>query len=76
MANYVIPPRGKDIVFVKCRKCKTLYAPEMDKNVMYFHGSLSHFENCPVCGCNSNDWDETISYARYRFLAFFRRIWK
>ncbi len=87
MANYVIPPTGKDIIFIKCAKCKTLYSPEAPstpmssemyhknmRNVVYYAGGISDLEPCPYCGYTCNGWNNTISYTKYKIIAFLRGV--
>lgn len=84
MAQYVIPPVSRDVVFIKCSRCGTLYAPESPDTeehtngsrnaAFYYNGCICEFEPCPHCGYALNDWDDTISYRRYRMIAFFRKL--
>ena len=71
MAKYVVPPTGKSVLLVKCYKCKTLYAPDKEKDQDYIFSSR-YFEECPVCGYPSNGWSEVIPLWKYNLIAFFR----
>lgn len=70
MAKYVVPSPSTEII-IKCYRCKTLYVPEKKQ----FEGS-AFFEDCPVCGCSGNDYDNRISLWRYNLIKFWRGLFK
>lgn len=69
MANYVIPQRA---VIVKCLNCKTLYVPDMTKNIFWFNKEFKSFEKCPICGYEGNSYRQTIPLWKYNLIKLFR----
>ena len=65
MAKYIVPPKGEMII--KCRKCKTLYVPEIKKSNSWFF-----CERCPTCGYEHNDESDRISLWKYNLIKYFR----
>ena len=45
MAQYVVPPRQKRNVIIKCNGCGTLYVPDKGKHP---YGDPSYYERCPM----------------------------
>ena len=71
MAKYVVKPRG--VIILKCDRCKTMYAPEIQKNGMYYvNGRMADFEPCPMCGYENNRWRDVIPLWKYNLIKFFR----
>lgn len=68
MAKYVIPPRT---TIVECRRCKTLYAPELIEENEW-HSSERKLEECPICGYERNDYCDAIPLWRYNLIKWFR----
>ena len=67
MAKYVVPPSGIKPILIKCRNCKTLYAPDgMSKHW------TGKFEQCPICGDDYNGGDQVIPLWRYNLIKWFR----
>ena len=70
MAKYVVPPLNrKDIVIIKCYKCRALYVPDGKE---YWIAGKMRYEPCPVCGARCNDNLNRISLWRYNLIKWFR----
>ena len=69
MAEYVIPPKA---VIVRCRNCKALYVPDMEKSRGRHNGGFIAFEQCPVCSFDDNRRNEIIPLWRYNLIKLFR----
>ena len=69
MAEYVIPPKA---VIIRCRNCKALYVPDMEKSRRWHDGGFMAFEQCPVCEFNDNRQTEIIPLWRYNLIKLFR----
>lgn len=71
MAQYVVPPRKKKFILVKCHKCKALYAPDPD---VHPYGEKNYYEKCPICGTCTNDRHNTIPLWRYNLIRYWRGL--
>lgn len=70
MAECVVPP---NIAIVKCRECGALYVPDRKNDVHNHYGGFNHFEMCPVCNSNRNNYSDTIPLWKYNLIRWFRR---
>lgn len=73
MAKYVVPTMGDKPVLIKCRSCKTLYAPEAMKADRDAYNVT--FERCPICGEQYNKWKQVIPLWKYNLIRWCRG-WK
>ena len=71
MADYVVPPKRKKRVLVKCWECGALYAP--DPNVVSFVGR-ERYEPCPVCKTPLNSKDNEIPLWKYNLIRYWRGL--
>ena len=71
MAKYIVPPREKKMVLVKCWSCKTLYMPDHD---VHPRGEKNKYEQCPVCGTTMNDYQNVIPLWRYNLIRYWRGL--
>lgn len=71
MAQYVVPPRKKKLIIVKCWKCKTLYVPDQG---VHPNNDSSKYEFCPVCGTGQNDRHNVIPLWRYNLIRYWRGL--
>lgn len=73
MAKYVVPPKGENVVLVKCSRCKTLYAPDLN---VHPHGWDNRFEFCPTCKYDGNSWSDMIPLWKYNLIRWIRGFGK
>ena len=73
MAEHVVPPKGGDVIIIKCYRCKTLYVPDIGKHPF---GDEQYFECCPICGASCNNYKNIIPLWKYNLIKFFRGRWK
>ena len=71
MAKYIVPPRQKKQVLIKCWACKTLYAPDMNNHPF---GDKNKYESCPVCKTDTNGHENEISLWRYNLIKYWRGL--
>ena len=61
----------RDRWFIKCKMCNSLYQATKRKER---YGRAFYYEQCPVCGCDSNYDEHVISVFRYKFIRWWRGI--
>lgn len=71
MAQYVVPPRKKRNVIIKCKECGTLYVPDKGNHP---YGDPSNFERCPTCNYGANKKEQIIPLWRYNLIRYWRGL--
>lgn len=73
MASNIVFPNGNKTTIVKCKNCKAMYVPDNETTISegFYRG---HFEQCPICGYERNDWDNVISLWKYNLIKWFRGV--
>ena len=73
MASNIVFPNGDKTTIVKCKKCKAMYVPDKQTTISegFYRG---HFEKCPICGYERNDWDNVIPLWKYNLIKWFRGV--
>ena len=71
MAQYVVLPRQKRNVIIKCSECGTMYVPDKGKHP---YGDTSCFERCPACNYGANKKEQIIPLWRYNLIRYWRGL--